>query len=472
MKKILFIDCGYSGVSGDLLISSLAGIIGRNEMLSFLTKVLAKIMPDSNYHCDIITKTSSGIAGSYLDFHIPSKDQELHIEVAKSHEEFHSSPHRDHSNFSKPVQKQSHHSHHSHHHHYSISDMEKDLKIGLSVFSFSAVAVNTALMVLRQLVDAESQVHGVPIDKVHLHEIGSRDTILDICGTIFGLEKVGVFNEVDPVTVVISPVAVGGGNVKCAHGIMPVPAPATSKLLEIGNLSFKSGPLDFELATPTGIALLSSLKVSGFLTDEPLTVNKSILCSGIGVGTLKFPNHANILRSFLYQVKQSSNISNSKIKTLLANNSIGKLYGVYKIETNVDDVRGEILGHLISLLVKEGALDVSVLPTITKKNRPGQLITIVCNDKEVEKLSSLLISETGSLGVRISHSSRICLKRESFSHDVKIEDQMVRFRVKVARDMQDQIIQQKIEFDDLEKISKILQKPIRIIEQLLWNQIK
>ncbi|WP_371802894.1 LarC family nickel insertion protein [Candidatus Lokiarchaeum ossiferum] len=467
MKKILFIDCGYSGVSGDLLISSLAGIIGRDEMLHFLTKVLSKIMPNSNYHCDLISKISSGIEGLYLDFHAHSKDQEQHVEVLKSHEDIHvSQPHSHHHQSMKNSEKS-----HNPHHHYSIANMEVDLKDGLSVHPFSAKAVEVALFVLRQLIEAESQIHGVPIDKVHLHEIGSRDTILDICGVIFGLEKVGVFNEIDPVVINISPVAVGGGQVKCAHGIMPVPAPATTKLLEIGKIAFKKGPVDFELATPTGIALLASLNLLGYLTNDISDYNQMILKSGIGVGTLQFPDRANILRSFLYQAKSSPKTGNSHFDLFLANNSLGNTHEVYKVETNVDDVRGEILGNLITLLVKSGALDVSIIPTLTKKNRPGQLIAVVCHDKDIERLSSILISETGSLGVRISSSSRICLKREIVSYDVMLDKRMVNFKVKIARNKKDQIIQQKIEFDDLEKISKILDKPIRIIERQLWKLI-
>ncbi len=461
MKKILFIDCGYSGISGDLMIASLAGIIGQVEMKHFLTKMLDKIMPNPNYSIDLITKSNSGISGYYLTFDFHSHEQEQHVKVSESleneqisHDHNHSSPHHLH-----------------HHHHYSVLDMEKDLKLGLSVYPFSENAINSALLVLRLLVEAESQVHGVSIEKVHLHEIGSRDTILDICGAIFGLEKVGVFNESNPVPIYISPISVGGGKVKCAHGIMPVPAPATSKLLEKASLLFRSGPVDFELATPTGVALLASLKLSGFLTDSSLTGEKSILHSGIGVGTLKFPNQANILRTFIYQMKNHDPTFLQKSSLNRSNNALGSLHDVYKIETNVDDVRGEILGQMITLLISAGALDVSIISTITKKNRPGQLITIICHAEDIEKLSSILILETGSLGVRILKSSRICLKREIKIHNLTIDDHSITIRMKTARDIQNRIIQRKLEYDDLVKISKELKKPIRIVEQQIWNQI-
>ena len=466
MKKILFIDCGYSGISGDLMIARLAGIIGQVEMKHFLTKMLDKIMPNPNYSIDLITKSSSGISGYYLTFDFHSHEQEQHVKVSESLENEQISHDHGHSLLFPSA---SHHLHH--HHHYSVLDMEKDLKLGLSVYPFSENAINSALSVLRLLVEAESQVHGVSIEKVHLHEIGSRDTILDICGAIFGLEKIGVFKKSNPVPIYISPISVGGGKVKCAHGIMPVPAPATSKLLEKASLLFRSGPVDFELATPTGVALLASLKLSGFLSDSSLTGEKCILHSGIGVGSLKFPNQANILRTFIYQVRNHGPKSSQKSSLNLSNNVLGSLHDVYKIETNVDDVRGEILGQMISQLISVGALDVSIISTITKKNRPGQLITVICHGEDIERLSSILILETGSLGVRILKSSRICLKREIRTHNLTIDNQLITIRMKTARDNQDRIIQQKLEYDDLAKISKVLKKPIRIVEQQIWNQI-
>jgi hypothetical protein len=186
--------------------------------------------------------------------------------------------------------------HDSSHHHYNLDQMKADLKRVMDLGGISSIGQEVGAMVLDLIIQAEANVHQKEIDTVHLHEIGSVDTILDIAGSMYGLEVLGAFSSKGSLDIFASSIAVGGGTVKCAHGIMPVPAPATSQLLQMSNLQFLHGPVQFELATPTGVAILGALKQKGLLKQENPPKPYQLHQVGVGLGSHEFPSHVNMLR--------------------------------------------------------------------------------------------------------------------------------------------------------------------------------
>jgi len=277
---LLFIDCEYSGISGDLLLSSLSSIVGIDKVKDYILKILNSLPVKQNFSIDFVSKKTHGMEGIYFDFQIKNHDLNSHLATISSEKD---------QNFVVPTEKH-------HHSSYKIQDMRKDLNLALNLFDSNENTKKVAKLALEKIISAESQVHGVPLEEVHLHEIGSIDTIIDITGTMFCLQELGVFNQKDPTKIYISPVNVGNGKIKTAHGIMQVPAPATAKILELNQISFIFGNVNFELATPTGVAILASLKEMNCLSEKKPSFPYKIKKIGKGVGSYDLHNQANLLR--------------------------------------------------------------------------------------------------------------------------------------------------------------------------------
>ncbi|MHA1647699.1 MAG: nickel pincer cofactor biosynthesis protein LarC [Promethearchaeota archaeon] len=446
-SEFLYINCDFAGISGDLFLSALSDLIGRDKMANFLIQVLHELYgmaPSKDFTLNFQSTRSQGITGTHFEFETSGGNANLNQHLDFSDEDLHQDPH----------------SHEHSHEHYSVSKMKSDLDKTLDIGECSQSAHETAQKILSNIINAEAQVHCISPTEIHLHEIGSIDTILDIGGTIYGLSELGLFNEKTQLTLFAAPIAVGGGEIKCAHGIMPVPAPATEKILENADLKYKYGPADFELATPTGVAIIAGLKEMKYLIQIPkssITGLFQIIKSGIGIGTHIIPNRPNMLK-IIHAIK----INTSKF--------LGEVVPISVLETNLDDVRGEILGQTIDILMKNGALDVSIISTITKKNRPGYILKVVCSIKDVEKISGLIIKETGSLGVRWIDQRRIVVNRENSLKEIELDGKKFQIHVKIARDSAGTIISQKIEFEDLRKIAQSLGLSIRSVETTLLSK--
>ncbi len=443
------------------MVSALANLIGIEEMKRYLKSVLESILKSAEYHLDFVKKESNAISGYFMEFTIEKQKIEQHLTNIKVIQAQHEN--------NTPL------SFKEHHHHYRIIEMERDLDSALNCSKISTLGKKYAKLVFTKIIHAESSVHNVPVEEVHLHELGSIDTILDICGTVFGFEKLGLFDKHIDMKIFNSPISVGGGKIKTAHGLMQVPAPATSHILQMNHLKFSHGPFDKELATPTGVSILASLKELDLLVEEIPHFPYNIEKIGIGVGFIKLTDHANILRIFFGMISEESRlIQKHHIQNLPEINEkfLGKIHEVYIIKTNIDDIRGEIIGNLIQIVINSGALDISVINTITKKNRPGYLISIICSKEKLSQLSNILIKETGSLGVRISKSQRICLNREIITQKVKIENVEFEIHIKISKDINGNIIQKKLEYEDLLIISNQNKESIRKIEELIWSKIK
>ena len=266
----------------------------------------------------------------------------------------------------------------------------QDIEEIISASSLSPSLRKKGLAVFKRLFKTEAKVHGSGYDKVHLHELSAVDCIVDIIGTLIGLEMMGITE------VYCSAINLGNGTVKTAHGILPVPAPATAELLK--GIPVYSTKTNFELTTPTGALLMSSL-ASGFGQIPEMNI-KSI---GTGAGGRNFSTHPNVLRVLIGQgTKRSSRKSASEV-----NDSY-----VTIIETNIDDMNPQVYEYVLDRLLKAGALDVYLTQVIMKKGRPGIVLTAICDDDRKEDLMNIILSETTSIGLRFYQADRVTLDRE------------------------------------------------------------
>jgi len=310
-------------------------------------------------------------------------------------------------------------------------------KLGLSKHAkeFAENSINT-------LIKAESIVHGEPESSVHFHEASSIDTVVDIIGTAIALDDLHLFDE----EISCSYVAMGGGTVSFSHGTTSNPAYAITEIFNKSNIVVTGGPINEELTTPTGASILVNLVSS----CKEFFVDMSIDSVGYGSGTKNFDEFANVLK--LVQGKSHQTLIKETIQIL---------------ETNLDDVSGEVIANTIEKLMENGAKDVTVTNAITKKGRPSQLISIICDSEKTNLLLKLLINETKTLGVRIRTSQRYVVPRKILESEVNLENQnfIVHYKVSDSEHF-------KLEFEDVKSISNQLKLSFNKTEELLKEQIK
>ncbi len=320
--------------------------------------------------------------------------------------------------------------------------------------SLEGKALKNALSALDTLAAAESRVHGVAAEHVRFHEIGALDALADIVGACAALRSLSaerVFSR---------PISVGGGYVQSAHGLLAVPGPAALEILRSHEIPWKGGPVEEELLTPTGAALLATL-VDEFVPDIPI-IRAERVGYGAGKKELILPN---VLRAIVADSGPSPKAA--------ARQDHGP-HGdrIVQLETNVDDVTGEVLGHLIELLMQAGTLDVSVLPALMKKGRAGFVIRAIARAEETELLARIMIRETGSLGVRVFPSiHRMVAEREQRHLQVEICGRIYSARVKVSR-MDGELLGVKPEYEDCKRIAEETNQPLRMaikkVEEAGW----
>ncbi len=310
-------------------------------------------------------------------------------------------------------------------------------KLGLSNFAkeFAENSINT-------LIYAESIVHGEPESSVHFHEASSVDTVVDIIGTAIALDDLNLFHE----EIFCSYVAIGGGTVSFSHGTTSNPAYAITEIFKNSNIIVTGGPVSEELTTPTGASILVNLVSS----CKEFFVDMSIDSVGYGSGTKEFASFANVLK--IIQGKSNETLDKDSVKIL---------------ETNLDDVSGEIIANTIEKLMKNGAKDVTVTHAITKKGRPTELVSVICDSQNVNLLLKILINETRTLGVRIRTSERYVVPRKILESKVILENQNFIIHYKISDSGHF-----KLEFEDVKSISNVLNISFNKTEELLKEQIK
>jgi hypothetical protein len=294
------------------------------------------------------------------------------------------------------------------------------------------------------LISSESKIHGIPEDSVHFHEASSIDTLIDIVGITIALEDLDLFEE----KIVCLPVSVGGGTVTFSHGTMSNPASAILEIFKNSNLIIKGNDSKDELTTPTGACILVNLTNNAVEYYPSMKVDSI----GYGAGQKNFETFSNTLKIIR---GSQNNFTIDSVKIL---------------ETNVDDVSGEILGNLIEKIMSKGAKDVSIYHGITKKGRPTNLVSVICDDDKVDDIIDSLVLETGTLGIRISNSNRFIVPRTT--HDVSLILNGKSFVVNYKKSTFKGKTNFKIEFDDLKKISNTIDKSIKETESLLRKEIE
>jgi uncharacterized protein (TIGR00299 family) protein len=295
--------------------------------------------------------------------------------------------------------------------------------------ALSPAAKTRARELFRRLGEAEAAIHGVALDKVHLHEVGALDSIIDIVGTVYALEALGIEH------CIASPLNVGSGSVRTAHGLYPVPAPATVRLLE--GAPIYAGERQAELVTPTG-ALLVTAYASSYGSVPAMRVSRT----GYGAGTRDFPDTPNVLRVLIGE----SHVSDTAGSVVV-------------IEAEIDDMNPQIFGVLMDRLLASGALDVFYTPIQMKKNRPGTLLTVIAPPDARERLTSVVFRESTTIGVRYREMLRECLDRET----VTAETAFGAVRMKVAR-RNGEVLNVSPEFEDCARIAVERGVPVKDVQ--------
>lgn len=409
--KTLYLECGM-GAAGDMLTGALLELIPDRQ--GFLDRVNSLGIP--GVHVATEPSVKCGITGTHMCVTVDGKDEEsldAHGHHDHEHAHDHEHPH-DHEHDHDHEHRHEHHHEHLNghpHHHASVADIEA-LIDGLAV---SERVKADAKAVYALIADAESQVHGRPVREIHFHEVGTMDAVTDVISVCLLMEQIA------PDQVIASPVHVGSGHVRCMHGILPVPAPATALILK--DIPTYGGQIRGELCTPTGAALLKHF-VSGF-GDQPLMKAQAI---GYGMGKKDF-EHANCVRAFLGE-------------------SEGKRETVTKLECNLDDMTGEEIGFAIEQLFEAGAKDVYTQPVGMKKSRPAVLLSVICMPGDADRLAEVVMKHTTTLGIRRQDMSRYVLERRTETVTTAFGD----IRIKRAAGMG--VERSKPEYDDVAALAR------------------
>jgi uncharacterized protein (TIGR00299 family) protein len=306
----------------------------------------------------------------------------------------------------------------------------------------SEQAVSFATASLTTLLEAESRLHGVALDSTHLHEAGSADTLADILGVAAACDSLGIFDG----RIHSTPIAVGGGITAFSHGRLTTPVPAVLEILR-EKFPIVGGPELVELSTPTGVCMLVNLAQSAVETYPAMIAEKV----GYGAGAKELSASPNLLRVVVGRTLEHRLDADT----------------VQVLETNLDDLPGEILGHTLKYLLDVGARDAWITNAQFKKNRPGYVLHVLCDTKDVARLVEVMMQETGTLGVRYHECSRFILPRDVRNMSMRIGEQDFDVRVKIVRDPSGRILRVKPEFDDIVAIAKILSKPVREISNIV-----
>ncbi len=400
--RIAYLEC-FSGISGDMFLGALVDAGVPPELFTRTVKALGV-----DARLEISRVDRSGISATKVDV-IAAGEKELpREEFAASAGHSHADhSHGEHSHSDHEHKKEEHrhdhgHSHdhtHSHEHaqHHSHRGL-KEIRQIINQAAISQTAKDRAIKIFEMLGAAEAKIHNTDIEKIHFHEVGAIDAIVDIVCASVGAEALGVDEWI------CSPLNVGGGTVVCAHGTFPIPAPATLELLK--NAPIYSGEIQKELVTPTGAAIVSAL--AGRFSRFPAMKTEK---TGYGAGTRSFKSFPNVLRLSVGETAVG--------ETGEENLSLVPVEQISVLEANVDDMTPQVFGYVMERALQEGALDVFGTSVQMKKNRPGMLLTVLCQTEDSQRMTRLIFTETTTLGVRMRQETRARLARRHVSVGTK-----------------------------------------------------
>ena len=378
--RIAYLDC-FSGISGDMFLGALLDAGVSPELLEDTVATL-----NIGARLEISRVLRSGISAIKVDVYVYG-EKDLPREVFSEKREH--DHHPDHAHEHDSGYKHSHdahtHLHDTHSHPHAHGRSLTAIREIIEKAAISPTAKATAIRIFENLAEAEAEIHGTSIDQVHFHEVGAVDAMVDIVCAAVGAESLAVEEWV------CSPLNVGGGTVQCAHGTLPIPAPATLKLLRDAPV-YSSGP-QVELVTPTGAAIVKTLSTR-FAPFPAMTIEKT----GYGAGTREFPDHPNLLRITIGEAESAARLSTSNDRITV-------------LEANLDDLSPQVLAYAMERLLAEGALDVFSVPVQMKKSRPGALLTVLAKIEDANRLTKTIFAETTTLGVRRREEQRQTLAR-------------------------------------------------------------
>lgn len=381
MSKTLYLEC-YSGISGDMTVAALLDLGADREVL----KESLKSLPVGGFRTEITRVKKSGLDACDFSVILEQDNHDHDMEYLHGSEKSYTGHH------------EHHHGHtHSHEHPHEHRGMKEITEI-IQKSEMTVRAKKMAMRVFDILAQAESKAHGVPVEEVHFHEVGAVDSIVDIAAIAICMDNLDISNVIVPV------LYEGTGFIRCQHGQIPVPVPAVTHIAETHKLKLKITDIQGELVTPTGAAV-----VAAFRTSDRLPEDFTMLKTGIGAGKRQY-RCPGILRAML--IRETTDL---QIKDI-----------IWKLETDMDDCGGEIMGHVMNLLMANGAREVHYTPIYTKKNRPAYTLTVICKESEREKLENLIFSETTTIGIRRVEMERTILQREIQKKDTPVGTAIVK----------------------------------------------
>ncbi len=411
--KILYYDC-FSGISGDMNLGAMLDL-GIEE--KYLKDELAKLKI-SGYEIKTTKEKRKGIEGTNFNVILTGE----HNSASHEHK-------------------------HDHGHTHKHSPLNRNLNDIETIINNSALNENVKALseaIFLKLAEAEAKVHGKSINEIHFHEVGAVDSIVDIVGTAICIDKL----EVDKIF--CSSVELGSGYVKCDHGTLPVPAPATAEILK--QVPTKTGTIPFETTTPTGAAILATL-VDEFTDKMEFSITKV----GYGIGN-KDGDIPNVLRAYLGEYYDKPSYKNDTMREQAT-----------IIECNIDDMSPEFYEYIMEKLFQQGAYDVYITPIIMKKSRPAITLSVLCNNKHEESIVEILFTETTTLGIRKHSVEKVMLKREFTTINTSFGEISVKFVHYNGK-----VIKAKPEYDDCKKIAiennVSIQEIIKEVNSILGNR--
>ncbi|MFZ2086868.1 MAG: nickel pincer cofactor biosynthesis protein LarC [Candidatus Sulfotelmatobacter sp.] len=440
--RVAYLEC-FSGMSGDMFLGALvdAGVAPR-----LLEETVTALGIGARLEVSRVVR--SGISATKVDVYVDGEKDlpreqywERQTTAHNEHEHRHGHHEHDHhegkhshqdaeSRASRPLPHEhsvSHEHPHSHAHGRGLTEIREII----SAAAISETARKTALAIFEALGRAEAKIHNTSVESVHFHEVGSVDAMVDIVCAAVGAEALRVDE------IVCSPLNVGGGTVKCAHGTIPVPAPATVELL--GDAPVYSSGVLAELVTPTGAAIVKTL-ASRFAAFPAMKIEKS----GYGAGSRDFPGHPNVVRLTVGETASNAVAARTSSETITV------------LEANLDDLNPQVFGYVMDRLFEEGALDAFGMPVQMKKNRPGMLLTVLCKPEDAGKLTQLIFAETTTLGVRRRDEMRETLARRW----EKVHTPWGEVRIKIAS-MNGTVTNYAPEYEDCRRIAAEHRVPLK-----------
>ena len=447
--KTLYIECKM-GAAGDMLMSALFELLSDEEQSKFINTI--NRLFGSDIQIDVENKNTCGICGSHIHVKVMGieespldntlhENEKIHVHIQESnsthhHDHDYKFNHDNNHNFN---QDHSHSHLHTHYSYESVRHIIENLDIEDTV-------KHNALSIYELIGNAEAKVHNTSLQNIHFHEVGSLDAMVDIVGCCI------LISYINPDKIICSPIHVGNGTVKCAHGVLPVPAPATAEILQ--QIPYYTGSIDTELCTPTGAAILRHF-VDEFCDMPTMNIEKI----GYGIGNKEF-DIANAVRIFYGNLSST----NTKIAKHVSSDCEDYLIDhILEISCNLDDMTGEELGYAMEVLLDAGALDVFFQPIYMKKNRPGVLLKCFCEKSKKELFTDLFFRHTTTRGVRYMEYDRT--KLSSSFEEIQTSAGTVRNKISTGKEIR----KSKLEFDDLKKIANALNISLEDAKKIIYD---